>query len=389
MQVKTFESHSMKDAIKAIKKELGNDAVILSSKNKNLPGSDQNIIEVTAASAVSTRSQGAVANSADFSAQNQMVAKRLESLERRLEQIAGQIPSKTFMHGIETNLGNLKVLMSDMLKSDRFDLGEDTPRELVEIYKQLAITGVDEGHISKMLQHLSGLPAPDKKTAQIDEDYYRTHAMRWMFRRIKIAPPIETADGSPVVQALVGMSSVGKTTLLCKLASHIKANKKLKVSIASIDNSKLGGNESLRIYCKLLDIEFHAFNNAGEFSSYCLGRKNADVILLDTPAPDNKDASTLSVLDSIKQENIMIDFHLVLSLSEKTENQDKAIALFSNIGIASIAFTKFDDAWTFGELINLPLKWNVPISFFSMGSQIPEDFELATRERIIAKIFGI
>ena len=65
MQVKTFEAVSFKDAVKAVKQEFGNDAVILSTREKSAEGRPNvKVVEVTAAAANSSRSIAGASTSA-------------------------------------------------------------------------------------------------------------------------------------------------------------------------------------------------------------------------------------------------------------------------------------------------------------------------------------
>ncbi|MBF0441246.1 MAG: flagellar biosynthesis protein FlhF, partial [Oligoflexales bacterium] len=102
-----------------------------------------------------------------------------------------------------------------------------------------------------------------------------------------------------------------------------------------------------------------------------------------------KNKSNLSDLNAIKDLNIPVDFHLVLSITEKENQMDMVIRRFSEIGISSLIFTKIDETWSYGEIFNLSTKWSIPLSYFGIGQKIPEEIERASRERVCERIFGL
>jgi flagellar biosynthesis protein FlhF len=68
---------------------------------------------------------------------------------------------------------------------------------------------------------------------------------------------------------------------------------------------------------------------------------------------------------------------------------DRTVRAFAPLGLSSLAFTRLDEAFGYGEMFNLARTWGVPLSFFSVGQEIPEDLERASRERVVERIFGL
>jgi flagellar biosynthesis protein FlhF len=387
MQMRTFEAINMKEAIKAIKSELGNDAVILSTKDKAIKGSDAKGVEVTAVAASSQKNTQR-SNSGESFAGMQFYNQQISALDQKINSLLEKIPSKQSLSSIDSNISNLNLLLNNYLKMEKMPLPDDAPEGVIEVYKQLSLMGIEEAYLTKLLQHLLGLPLP--KSDSKSDDYYKTHAMRWMMRRISIAPPIHFQDNpTQVVHAFIGKSSSGKTSSICKLANIIATKQRDSLVIASIDSSKLGGNELLRVYAKLLSIKYKEFNSVDEFIEDSLLANHRGIILLDTPSHISSGDSLTDALLNLKSSNILIDFHLCLSTTEKQIHMDKSVGQFSPLGIKTLVFTKIDEAWSFGELFNIPQKWSLPISHFSFGQNIPEDFEDATRERVLSRIFNI
>ena len=112
-------------------------------------------------------------------------------------------------------------------------------------------------------------------------------------------------------------------------------------------------------------------------------------VLVDTAGRSPKSKGNLKDLLTLKKMERPIDFHLVMSLTEKETQMDRTIRSFSKVGIQSFLFSKLDETWSYGNIFNLTQKWGVPLSYFGIGQKIPENIERATRERVVERIFGL
>lgn len=112
-------------------------------------------------------------------------------------------------------------------------------------------------------------------------------------------------------------------------------------------------------------------------------------MLIDTAGVSPKNPAAITALSELKANGMPVDFHLCLSATSKESQVEQEIRAFLNLGINSLIFSKLDESWAFGEIFNASRKWSIPLSFFSIGQQIPDDIERSTRERVIERIFGL
>jgi flagellar biosynthesis protein FlhF len=115
---------------------------------------------------------------------------------------------------------------------------------------------------------------------------------------------------------------------------------------------------------------------------------DAQFIFIDTAGRSPK-RNKLEDLMSFKNLNVPLDFHLVLSATDKEQQMDRTIRSFLSLGLSSLVFTKLDETWSYGEIFNLSQKWSVPLRYFGTGQGVPEDIEWASKERVIERIFGL
>ena len=192
------------------------------------------------------------------------------------------------------------------------------------------------------------------------------------------------------MNSLFGPSGSGKTSTLVKVASHCVVKKKKKVAIVTADTMKVGSSEQLKIYCQILNIPFAIVRNGSELNAVINKLGNIDKILVDTPSLSLKGIDELTWarnLVSITGE--AKTSHLVLSALSKDEDLFSIAKRFSVTNFQDLIVTGLDQVSRHGVLVNLNQILGKPLYSFGTGSRIPEDFEWATKERVLDLIFKL
>ncbi len=387
MQVRKFEATTMRDAVAAVKRELGVNAVILSTKE--LPASDSGmpkLYEVTAAASVSSK-PGAEANP---NQRNDLIGRANDQeLSNKISSLSEQVASARQVRLLEGALHEVKNLVLDLMKDQK--LSSNVPGHLFAIERTVKAAGIDPAIIAEMMRHLSSLPGPQditKLPGDNIEAYYRDQLIRWMMKRLKIAPKWNNSAGMTSVHVMLGTPGAGKSTLLSKIATAIAKKDKHRVAILSWDPEKLGASEQTKIYSKILGIDHFTIARAEELKPTILKCRNTDLLLVDTAGRNPVDTSSLVELELIKNQGLALEFHVALSAAEKPALLDRTIRHFSAIGVSSVAFTKLDEIPSWGDIFNISSKWSLPVSWLSW-SHVPSDNpERASREGIIEQILN-
>ena len=388
MDIKTFEAFSMKDVIKSVKQTLGGDAVILSTKEKASPNGKGTVYEVTAAASSSNRKTGTSHSTQHLQQMNNAPAPDFDAINVRLTAIAEQIPTKRHLTNMDAGIHELKLLLLEALRVKENSQFEDASPALANIMTQLKVMGVNESSIIELVKHLRSLPPPEGKSNPEDE-YYRGQAIRWMMKRIKIAPKWVVMKGTTAYQVVIGPTGVGKSSTIAKLAAHYKMKERANVMVVSMDNHRIAAADQMRVFCKIIGVPFATASSPEEIAAIVAAKRDLELVLVDTGGISPKNPDQIEQLANLKSSGMPFDFHLCLSITDKEQQMDAAIRAFSVIGLNSIIFSKLDESWSFGEIYNLSKKWGLPLSFFAIGQDIPDDIERATRERVIEKLFGL
>jgi flagellar biosynthesis protein FlhF len=183
MDIQTFEAFSMKDAVKAVKKSLGPDAVILSTREKPMPNGKPPVIEVTAAAAhkisgkigAQKAAQAKGLSSDDFDD----VDRHADALSTKLSILIENSPSREQVSSLEFGLGELKALLIEALRSKEGSSLQGLPPHIIPIERQLRSMGLEESCLAELVRHLQTMPIFEAgQTGEAIESYYRDQAIR-------------------------------------------------------------------------------------------------------------------------------------------------------------------------------------------------------------------
>lgn len=192
------------------------------------------------------------------------------------------------------------------------------------------------------------------------------------------------------VYALVGSTGVGKTTTIAKIAARFAhMHGKRSVALISTDNFRIGAQEQLQQYAKLLQIPLLTANSSDELSD-CLEMLNdKKLVLIDTAGVSQNDMRLSEQFHTLHKGSPNIQPLLVLSANTQLAALEQTIKNFEKVRLAGSIVTKLDEAASLGGVITTSIRHHLPIDFCGLGQQVPEDLEVAKNYRIISKAVAL
>jgi flagellar biosynthesis protein FlhF len=378
MQIKRFEAKNMTAALRMIKGELGPDAIILSArslrKGKGFFGSMRYAgVEVTAA--IDKQPQGSVgANPARaqdfyFKLKNGYAA-YADSVRPKDDPPADVDPDPRRQYMARRARKNM-------------DAPGDS-RTLSAWYQQILAQEIDRGIASQLIDEIKDLPASPELLAQGDISEHLATILEEM--GVGIDGDAFSA-GRPRIFAVIGTTGVGKTTTIAKLAS-IQANRHKKgVALITLDNYGIAANEQLKTYARITGIPLEAAINPTELKRAVKTFKNKDIIFIDTPGINPADQHQVLELKAYLANLPEVQIHLVVSATTKEKDLNAVAEKFKEIGAQRLLFTRIDESSTFGNIVNLLIRSNLPLSFLSRGRIVPHDIEPGSMRRLVELLF--
>ncbi len=380
MQIKRFEAKNMTTALRMVKEELGPEAVILSArslrKGKGLFGSLK-YAGVEVAAAIDNYWPG-IKNSRILPGPD--AQRRLN--KRRIEESG---PT-----GRREGVKRSKHLSASQNSKSRYGPGNkfssgNNSRVLSSLYQQILLQEVDRGIASELIEEIKRIPAAEEILTNGNIHSHLGFLLEEMGAAVSSNP---FGNGKPAILAFVGATGVGKTTTIAKLAARQVNQGNKSVGLVTIDNYSIAAIQQLENYAQIIGIPLETAANAGELKKAIKRFKDKEVILIDTPGLNPRDRVQIQELQACLTGISGLKTQLVMSATTKEKDCIALSEVFKDVGIHQIVLTKTDESSTFGNIVNVLLRTNLPLSFLCCGRRVPDDIEAASIQRLVELLFG-
>ncbi|MEW5831411.1 MAG: flagellar biosynthesis protein FlhF [Campylobacterota bacterium] len=283
-------------------------------------------------------------------------------------------------------LGDKVKLIQNMFWDEKAPrLQNAIPPEFAEIYRLARESGMDQNHLDQIMQlTLEHMPSKMRESSETVKRYFQVLLRKMVPVRLESAPK----SGAKKVIMLVGPTGVGKTTSIAKLAARFSylLEKKYKVGLVVLDTYRIGAVEQLMQYARMMKLGIETVVDPPEFSNALNALRYSDYILIDTMGSSPYDKGKIEKIYECLRANdteYSVDVVLVMPSSIKYEDLKATYDNFAPLGIDTMMFTKLDETRGFGNIFSLVYETKVPVSYFSVGQEVPEDLVVATSDFLV------
>ena len=336
MSVQIFVAASAREGLARIRAELGDDAVVLSTR---------------------PHPQGV-----------EMLASAYGELA---VQAVGETAEPAASSGILAELGRLRSMLQNQLAG--FAWGAARRRDPVRV--ALMQTLFAAGFGSTLARTLA---------ARLPRGLDTEAAQRWLRLVLIRNLPVQPADADLLARggryALVGSTGSGKTTTLAKLAARaVDAHGADQVALVAADAYRVGAAAQLTVYAELLGVSLHVAEDQTRLAQLLplLGAKK--LVLIDTAgfAPSDPRTREGQALDALGVRRLA-----VISASQQGAAIEQAMTRFGQ-GAAACILTKLDEAPQLGAPLDSLIRHRLPLAYLSGGQRVPEDLHAPSASYLI------
>lgn len=186
------------------------------------------------------------------------------------------------------------------------------------------------------------------------------------------------------VIAVVGMSGVGKTTTLAKLAAHARIEGRT-VALVSCDHFRVGGALQLERYAELLDASFHVARTQADIERI-VEEETADLVFVDTCGRPPTTASPEMALRGVDVDKEII---LCVPAAARACDAERAAQAFAPMRPTAIAVTKIDETAVPSAIAHGPMAARLPLAVLCFGPRVPEDVAPADEDDFAARLVPV
>jgi flagellar biosynthesis protein FlhF len=372
MKVKKYTAITMHEAMKIIRSELGNDAVILNSKE----------VETGGFLGFFTKKQIEVIAAIDPTLNKRPLKKREPIVtERKVHPpSSGERMELTTQSNLLKEINQLKELVQGL--NEKSGSGEkEYPEPFQEINDHLKRHGVTKTIRLTILKHLMKLWYEQIETKR-DRDAVNKELKAYL-ETLLIKVPVGGISFDKKVIQLIGPTGVGKTTTIAKLAAYCVLKKQKKVALITTDTYRIAAVEQLKTYAKILNIPLEVVYSIDDFKRAIEQFAHYDSILVDSAGRNFRNQLYVEELNKVIDFNEGAETYLVLSLTSKYEDMKEILDQFDLIPIHQVILTKKDETSTYGAMVNIPLELGKGIAYVTIGQKVPDDIMEASIPFII------
>lgn len=383
MKIKTYLVGSLSEAVDRIKRELGPQAVILSTRkvpaNNKWWQKNETGLEVTAAVDAVGRASGVEPDRTVpqpgqiFRMLQQMTEEQLEPLRTEITQMRKMLNEK---QGDNKQSATSSIITSPNVDTNTYEESE-ADAAIYAICQRLLWHRLNPRIVEELADKLITLPQGTSPDSILET------AASLLMEHIPEPSPLNADPREDRVIALLGPTGAGKTTTLVKMASRLSLEGKRSVAFITIDHFRVGAEEQLKKYADILKAPCALAVNKEQVEAAIERFADIDLIFIDTTGRSPSDTEGVQRLRDTLDINRPIWRSLVLPVSLQEPDLTNTIAQFRMVGFKRLMMTKLDEAVSYGSLFNASYIAQCPLSFFTTGQQVPDDFEPASKERII------
>lgn len=212
----------------------------------------------------------------------------------------------------------------------------------------------------------------------------------WVARHVLDNTRISAHPTAGKIHCFVGPAGSGKTSALIKMASQMVVREGKKIALFTTDTFKVGAADQMKIYAQILNVPFSVIRSQNDWTNLMRYLVNVDCVLVDYTGLSLKSNEEIQMLKSLLPPSALNpQIHLTLSANIKDNDATELGRRYSVLGYKDVIFTALDESTQHGTIYNFMKRFDIPLHSFGIGPRVPEDFEFATKERLLDLIFKI
>lgn len=391
MKIKRFEAQSMSEALRMIKKEFGEEAVILSAKNNRKGG---RLFAGKSAKVVVT---AAIDRNAVAGAENE----KIEETSPMTDEFEPKTPAQG--RGVSEHLGRLLegytpitrtgmqklqpklVNIVSRVQSHHHDEHDTSASQLADLQQSLTEQGLNQSLAAELANRMVDLAGDDT----LDDKEKVSVLSQIITAKNWVAPIKPLARSLQRIVVMVGPCGAGKTSAVAKLAAHALIGGQHDMAVISLDDQRVAGTTELERYAQIMSFPFEAVTRRQQFSKAMERFSDCGLILIDTPGIGQEELERMErvgqMLDMLENPEV----HLLVNAAIREQVMARTIEFFLPLGVNRLMPTHLDWAERLGPFVNQLTKFRMPVSYLSTGTQVPEGIRLAAAGEMAAMLLSI
>ncbi|WP_010301470.1 flagellar biosynthesis protein FlhF [Kurthia senegalensis] len=372
MKMKKYTAESMTEAMAKVQRDFGEDAMIVSSKaiySKGFLGMfKKKNYEIVVGVEPLTMPPKKVETS--------FFTKEVTNVE-----MIEQNKMNTSMNQIQDEIASLKKLLKTQSSSA---VSVQYPEVLKKVIDQMENQELDKELVTSISDELFDIYKNSRE--ELSEAQMKRFA-KMALRQALDGVEMKGISYEKKYINVLGPTGVGKTTTIAKMAARAVLEKRKKVGFITADTYRIGAIEQLKTYANLLQAPVEVIYSYDDYKLAKEKLSDCDFIFIDTAGRNYRESKYVDDVTKLIELNEDMENFLILSITAKQRDMEAIIEQFSAYPISKFIFTKLDETNTIGTIVNLMVKYNKGLAYYTNGQEVPEDIVEASLDKIIELVF--
>ncbi|PFP30763.1 flagellar biosynthesis protein FlhF [Bacillus sp. AFS073361] len=281
-------------------------------------------------------------------------------------------------------LQHMRKMMMTFMMSNKQE--NSLPSGLAKWVNRLKKQGVDE----EIVEHIvSSILKKYESIIDLDDDVVKQEIMNMIHAIIEKRIPVSNRvpDYTRMIN-IIGPTGVGKTTSIAKLATEQVLKQKRRVAMITTDVYRIAAVEQLKTYAGILNVPMEVVRSAKELEKVLNVLEHYDLIYMDTTGRNYKDVNYRESINDFLIHPIESENYLVLSLTTKYEDLEILLDEFLDSPIKKLILTKFDETTSYGSILNIAYKYDYQLAYITNGQSVPEDITAIDAKQLARYLLG-
>jgi len=384
MKIKRFMAPDMRTALRHVREEQGEQAVILSSRRTDTG------VEVVAATdydealvrqamrqqpAAASRLAPTIAAAPAVAAAPKKPAAG-KPVPARLQPVPAPAPPPRdpAIDGMRRELSAMRLLIEEQMGGFSEERLRGVPVRAMAL-DELMACGCDR-ELARSIA--TSIPATaDRSRAR--------GLMLVLLAKSLLIPAREPIDQGGVV-ALVGPTGVGKTTTVAKLAARYAATHSARdVALITTDTGRSGGREQLAMFGRQLGMPVFEPRGATGLIETLDRLADYPLVLIDTAGFGPRDRALATQFNWMSAAR-RVRSYLVLPANAQAEDLDEVIRQFRCAAPEGAILSKVDETGRLGCSLSVIVRQRLPLAYITDGQNVPEDLHRAEAHRLVLRM---
>ncbi|WP_148862348.1 flagellar biosynthesis protein FlhF [Marinobacter fonticola] len=397
MKVKRFFAPTMSQALKMVRLEMGEDAVILSNRRV-----DDGVEIVTALDYDENMARQRLGDAAVQATNGARLAELQADQHRRLEDELGRSRQR-IRETRERRSAQPEVVPKPVMTTERAAPSQDPTQAALDAMRaeihslRDAVNGrqpepsavaktlasepdASQQRLAERLEefglssHLAGTLARSSGSGRLEEG--------WKKSLRTLAAGVRTQDQEIVEQggivALMGPTGSGKTTTIGKMAArYVLRHGADSLALVTTDRYRVAAHEQLFVFGRILNVPVRVVDESHSLDRILDDLTDKRLVLIDTAGLTHSDRGHQEQLNELVSSYHPIKPYLVLAATSQPRIMKSTWHCYKMAKPAGCIMTKLDEALTLGEVLGFAMETGLRVAYYTDGQRIPDDIHPA------------